>query len=135
MGNYIEKVYYLENPELGIKKLATESQVKYENIIKDVFGVAFLDDLSMMIQYNKKFQECVCKANNINGTQVSLEMVFRIASKHDLLPLKNHYLQLKKSNELASESQPVSPPFNSTILLVEGVFNWNDKEFTYDKAN
>ncbi|MBM4762009.1 hypothetical protein [Bacillus sp. B15-48] len=128
MGIHIEKIYYLQNPESGIEKIASETEVKYENVIKDVFGVAFIEDLSKMIRYNKKFQEYICKANNIKEQEITMEMVIRLATKKDLLPIRMNYINM--INQQQSRKSP--PPFSTTIQLHEGVFNWNEKECSYD---
>jgi hypothetical protein len=85
----VETIYYLENPEEGIIKFATGSQLKYGEIVKDVFGVADLNDLLMMIEYNKKFQDSICKAHGIKEQEITLDRIFRVATKEDLLQLKD----------------------------------------------
>jgi hypothetical protein len=122
----IETIYYLENPEDGVKKWVTASQLKYENIIKDVFGVALVSDLPIMIQYNKKFQESICDANHVTTNQISLDMIFRIASKTDLLEYRKAYLADKNS-----EAEVISPPFDPVIKLNEGIFKWNQNNSSY----
>src|SRR5216117_10017 len=117
MAIQIETIYYLENPEEGVKKCVTESQLRYEDIIKDIFGVALVSDLPIMIQYNKKFQECICNANKITTNQISLDMIFRVASKSDLLEFKKEYLADENNNE---EIVPLR--FDSIIKLTEGIF-------------
>jgi hypothetical protein len=85
-----KSIYFLENPETGICKLATGLQLKYEDTIKDVFGVADFKDLLMMLKYNKGFQESICKAHEIAEKDIKLELIFRIATKDDLLQQKDH---------------------------------------------
>jgi hypothetical protein len=125
----IETIYYLENPEDGVKRWVTESQIKYENIIKDVFGVALVSDLPIMIQYNKKFQESICDANQVAISQISLNMIFRIASKNDLLEYKKEYLSDK-----ISEAEITPPPFDPVIKLNEGIFEWNKMNSSYTQV-
>jgi hypothetical protein len=122
----IETIYYLENPEDGIKKWVTESQLKYENIIKDVFGVALVSDLPIMIQYNKKFQDSICDANHVTTKQISLDMIFRIASKNDILEFKKEYL-----TDQDSQAEIIHPPFDPVIKLNEGIFKWNQNNSSY----
>lgn len=86
----VETIYYLENPEEGIIKLATGSQLKYGDVVKEVFGVADINDLLMMIEYNKSFQDSLCKARGIKEDEITLDMIFRVASNHDLTSLKDH---------------------------------------------
>ncbi|MCM3588007.1 hypothetical protein M3182_20085 [Mesobacillus maritimus] len=131
MGIRAEKIYWLENPESGATMIATESEVKYENTIKDVFGVAFIEDLEKMISYNKKFREQICAARHITEKEISLGMVFRLATKDDLIPLKKEYLA--QGEELTTNT--ITPPFSTTIELEEGLFNWDVKECSYVKMN
>lgn len=126
MSVQIETIYYLENPEDGVKRWVTESQIKYENIIKDVFGVALVSDLPIMIQYNKKFQESICDANHITTNQISLNMIFRIASKNDILEYKKEYLADK-----IGEAEIIPPPFDPVIKLNEGIFKWSQSNSSY----
>nr|WP_241993907.1 hypothetical protein [Mesobacillus foraminis] len=126
---HIEKVFYLENPEAGIKKFATESQIRVENIVKDVFGVATIGDLPMMIKYNKKFQGSVCDVNQIKPSEITVDLIFRVATKNDLLPLKIHYQQLKEHNNQDADT----PPFNTVIQLGDGIFQWDDSTNSYIK--
>lgn len=122
----IETIYYLENPEEGVKKCVTESQLKYDNIIKDVFGVALVRDLPIMIQYNKKFQESICDANQVTLNKIRLDMIFRKASKSDLLEYRKEYLVNKDREE-----GMIPPPFDPIIKLNEGIFKWNDEHSSY----
>ena len=98
----VETIYYLENPETDQVTFATGSQLRYEDIVKNVFGVASIHDLPMMIQYNKSFQSSICKSHGVTENEVKLEMVLRIASKMDLLQLKKQYLDDQKNDQSAS---------------------------------
>lgn len=121
----IETVYYLENPETEKITFATGSQLRYEDIIKDVFGVASIHDLPMMIQYNKGFQTSLCKSHGIKENEITLEMILRVASKSDLRGFKEQYL-----NDPANEDKIC--PFESVIRLQEGVFQWDEEECSYN---
>jgi len=124
MKNQIDTIYILENPEKNIIKFATGYQLKYDDIIKDVFGVACLNDLQMMIQFNKPFQDSVCNSKNISLNEVSLKQVIRIASRNELLLLKE---QIKKQ----LGNSPIPCPFDSTIQLKEGIFHWDETNSSY----
>ncbi|MBB6445249.1 hypothetical protein [Bacillus benzoevorans] len=125
MDYEIETVYYLENPETEQIKFATGSQLRYEDIIKDVFGVASIHDLPMMIQYNKGFQTCLCKSHGIKETEITLEMILRVASKMDLRDFREQYLK-------EPENEDKSCPFESVIRLQEGIFKWDEEECAYN---
>lgn len=124
MKNQIDTIYILENPEKNIIKFATGYQLKYEDTIKDVFGVACLNDLEMMIQFNKPFQESICNSKKISLNHISLNQVIRIASKNELIQLRNQLLE--KLGNL-----PIPRPFDSTIKLQEGIFHWDEANSSY----
>ena len=124
----IETIYYLENPETDHSAFATGSQLKYEDIIKDVCGVACIHDLSMMIQYNKGFQTSICKNLGISEDEIKLDLLLRIASKIDLLQLRE-----KLTSEVSNPSK-LSCPFDSLIRLQEGIFEWDNEQSTYRKV-
>ncbi|GHH99007.1 hypothetical protein [Neobacillus kokaensis] len=129
MKKTIEKIYILENPEKNIVKFATDYQLRYDNIIKDVFGVACLSDLDMMIQFNKTFQESISQKLGISEKKVSLHTVVRIASKNELLRLKKEMLAAIEQNK---ESETLIPcPFDSIIQLQDGIFKWDAEISSY----
>jgi hypothetical protein len=124
MKNEIDTIYILENPEKNITKFATGYQLKYDDTIKDVFGVACLNDLEMMIQFNKPFQDSICTSKNITVKSLSLKQVIRIASKKELLQLREQLLE--QLGEL-----PIPRPFDSVIQLQEGIFRWDEQNSSY----
>jgi hypothetical protein len=121
----IETVYYLENPETEQIRFATGSQLRYEDIIKDVFGVASIHDLPMMIQYNKGFQTCLCKSHGIKENEITLEMILRVATKMDLHKFREDYV-----NNPDNDDKPC--PFEAMIRLQEGIFKWDEEEGSYN---
>lgn len=135
MENFIETVYFLENPEKNIIKFATGTQLRYEDVIKEVFGVACINDLHMMIQYNKSFQTSICNSHGISEKKITLDKILRVASKLDMLRLKKQLMD-QNSNSLDELSQdsdfPITCPFDATIKLQEGIFQWDDNNFSYN---
>ncbi len=130
----VETIYYLENPEKEIITFATGTQLKYEDTIKDVFGVACLKDLPMMIKYNKSFQDSIRSSHGISEKEITLEMVFRVASKTELLQLRQK-LQAKATesdNGESSNEEEISAPFDSIIRLQEGIFKWDNQKCAYN---
>ncbi len=126
----IETIYFLENPETSKTAFATGSQLQYEDIIKDVFGVACLHDLSMMIQYNKGFQSCICESYGVSENEVKLDLVLRMATKTDLLKLRGQLLETK-NQQPASINNQIPRPFDTMIRLQEGIFKWDDSASSY----
>ncbi|MFP7298213.1 hypothetical protein [Neobacillus niacini] len=124
MKKQIDTIYILENPEKNIIKFATGYQLKYDDIIKDVFGVACLNDLQMMIQFNKPFQDSICNSKSINLNELSLKQVIRIASRNELLQLREQLME-----QLGN--LPIPRPFDSTIQLQEGIFHWDENNSLY----
>lgn len=129
----IETIYFLENPETKKTAFATGSQLQYEDVIKDVFGVVCLHDLSMMIQYNKGFQSCICESYGVSEDDVKLDLVLRVATKTDLLQLRNQLLESSNNDESASLNDNVSipRPFDTMIRLQEGIYKWDDNTSAY----
>lgn len=127
----IETVYYLENPEKGLITFATGAQIKYEDIIKDVFGVACLKDMPMMIQYNKSFKDSICKSHGVRENEITMEMVLRVASKMELLQLRQQYIDKNESGQLDN----IPCPFDSIIRLQDGIYSWDQADFSYKKVN
>lgn len=101
-------MYYIKNPERNISKIATESQLRYEGIIKDVFGVACKSDIQMMIKFNKGFRESICNEYGIEENEITLSLIFRIATKQDLIEYESQYVHKEDSNGLDA-------PFTSHI--------------------
>ncbi|NMD69838.1 hypothetical protein HHO41_06020 [Bacillus sp. DNRA2] len=134
MASEIETIYYLENPERKIIKFATGYQLRYDDIIKDVFGVACLKDLPMMIKYNRSFQESLCQSKGVKESQISMEMVVHVASKHELLQLRNQLLLAQNQNGASCE-ESITCPFDSIIRLKEGIFKWDTNNSTYNLIN
>ena len=129
----VETIYFLENPETKKTAFATGSQLQYEDIIKDVFGVVCLHDLSMMIQYNKGFQSCICESYGVSEAEVTLDLVLRIATKTDLLQLKNQLVEGSINDEISSlnDNALISRPFDTMIRLQEGIYKWDDNSSAY----
>ncbi|MFK9093553.1 hypothetical protein [Bacillus salipaludis] len=135
MENSIETVYFLENPEKNIIKFATGTQLRYEDVIKEVFGVACINDLHMMLQYNKSFQTSICNSYGISEKKITLDKIIRIASKTDMLRLKKQLLEQQKNsiNEMQLEEEySIERPFDSIIKLQEGLYQWDDANFSYN---
>jgi len=135
MEDFIETVYFLENPEKNIIKFATGTQLRYEDVIKEVFGVACINDLHMMLQYNKSFQTSICNSHGISEKKLTLDKILRVASKLDMLRLKKQLMD-QKCNGLDETVQdgdtPIDRPFDATIKLQEGLFQWDDSNFSYN---
>jgi hypothetical protein len=135
LGNSIETVYFLENPEKDIIKFATGAQLRYEDVIKEVFGVACINDLHMMIQYNKSFQNCICNTHGISEQKITLDRILRVASKMDMLQFKKQLMDQKRNNmdeEPLEGDLSIQRPFDSIIKLQEGIFQWDDTNFSYN---
>ena len=135
MEDFIETVYFLENPEKNIIKFATGTQLRYEDVIKEVFGVACINDLHMMLQYNKSFQTSICNSHGISEKKLTLDKILRVASKLDMLRLKKQLMDQKNNSldEIAQDDVlPIPCPFDATIKLQEGIFQWDDNNFSYN---
>ncbi|MGM0875843.1 MAG: hypothetical protein ACQEWV_13880 [Bacillota bacterium] len=54
-----------------------------------------------MIEYNKSFQESICKANRIGAQEITLAMIFRVPSTNDLIQLNDQVLNEKNDGEIS----------------------------------
>ncbi|CRK84964.1 hypothetical protein [Neobacillus massiliamazoniensis] len=133
MESKIETVYILENPEKNIRKFATGYQLRYDDTIKEVFGVACMHDLTMMLQFNKSFQESICRKDGISESNITLNCIIRIASKDELHHLRKQLVEkMHQDSQLSQENEnPIPCPFNSIIKLQEGIFKWDDHNSSY----
>lgn len=136
MNNAIETIYILENPEKNMVKFATDYQLRYDDIIKEVFGVACLNDLCMMIQFNKSFQESICNKYGISDHSITLNRIIRIASKNDMLQLKKQLLEkMEQEMDFSPDTETSIPcPFDTVIKLADGIFKWDEMKSAYCSA-
>lgn len=125
LQNNIETIYILENPEKNIIQFATGYQLRYDEIIKEVFGVACMNDVQMMLKFNRSFQESICKRDHIHENKLSIERIVRVATKNELLQLRKQLIE-KQGFE---ESTPC--PFHSIIKLKDGIFEWDESKSSY----
>jgi hypothetical protein len=129
LKNKIQTIFVLENPEMNIIKFATDYQLRYDDIVKEVFGVACIQDLQMMIKMNKSFQESICKTKGINNENITLDNIVHIASKDELLQLRRQMIMEKGCS--AEDSVAVARPFDTLIQLQEGIFTWDERNSAY----
>lgn len=129
MQNNIETIYILENPEKNIIQFATGYQLRYEEIIKEVFGVACMNDVHMMLQFNRSFQESICKRDHIHENKLSIERIVRVATKNELLQLRKQLIE-KQGFEGS-----IPCPFHSIIQLKDGIFKWDESNSSYISVN
>ncbi|OLS35108.1 hypothetical protein [Bacillus sp. MRMR6] len=131
MENEIATIYILENPEKSVIKFATGYQLRFENVLKDVFGVVSVNDLQMMLQFNKGFQESICKKNGIALNNISMDKIIRVANKMELLQLRKQSIE-----KLGKETYLTIPrPFDPIIKLQEGIFKWDELNSSYIPDN
>ena len=89
----------------------------------------------MMIQYNKSFQTSICNSYGISEKKITLDKIIRVASKADMLRLKKQLIEQHKNNmnDLKLEEEfPLQRPFDSIIKLQEGIYQWDDTNFSYN---
>lgn len=125
LQNNIETIYILENPEKDIIQFATGYQLRYDEVIKEVFGVACLDDVQMMLKFNRNFQESICKRDHIQENKLSIDRIVRVATKNELLHLRKQLL------EKQGDEGSIPCPFQSIIKLKDGIFEWDESNSAY----
>lgn len=122
-----EKIYFIHNPLNDATDWVSEMEIKIgSQKLKNVFGVQYLDDVKIMLQYNSQFQEAVMKEYNLIGEDnLSLNHVCRLISKEELIDLLN-----KEGHEIKEKS-----PFNPIwIELKDGCFFWNKEKKCFEQA-
>ncbi|MGG3542514.1 hypothetical protein ABES09_17000 [Priestia megaterium] len=124
----VETIYYLENPQRDISTYASTTQLTVESVVKDVFGVACVADIKIMLQYNKEFRKSISQLHNAMDDDLTLEMVFRIASKEDLLRFKKSLLE----SSLDDAETSIDCPFNCKTVVIRGM---NPLPCTKNKKN
>ena len=67
--------------------------------------------------------------------EIKLELVLRVASKMDLLQLRSKLLEDQNSDEqdIKTDKESISCPFDTTIRLQEGIFKWDNHASTYQQ--
>src|SRR6478735_3803717 len=96
---------------------------------KEVLGVACVADIKIMLQYNKEFRKSISQLHNAMDDDLTLEMVFRVASKEDLLRFKKSLLE----SSLDDAETSIDCPFSATIQLQDGRYTWNESTSVYEK--
>jgi hypothetical protein len=132
----VETIYILENPEKNIIEFATGNQLRYEDIIKDVFGVACINDVQMMLQFNRNFQESICKRDQIKENIITIDRVIRVATKEELHQLREKLIEQISENIEHPQNNEISIPcpFDQIIKLQEGFFKWDESKSSYIPA-
>lgn len=128
-----EKLYFIYNPLNGSKDWVSEREFKIgSQKLRDVFGVLYLSDVLIMLQYNAPFKESIMKEFNLTKEEmISLHHVCRMITKAELMEFIT-----KEVNDNASsarnDSLEASCP--STIELKDGFFIWNEEKSCYDET-
>jgi hypothetical protein len=91
----------------------------------------------MMIQYNKSFQNSICNCHGISEKKITLDKIIRIASKVDMLRLKKQLMDQERNSlgEYLEKATPITRPFDDMIKLQEGIFQWDDNDFSYNSVH
>lgn len=124
-----EKLYLIHNPLDGMKDWVSQREFAIgSQRLRNVFGVLYLDDVKIMLQFNAPFKEAVMKENNITDEkQVSLHHVCRMISKAELMDLINKEVQISEKSD-----SPVPPSYPFSVELKDGYFIWNKEEGCYE---
>ncbi len=119
-----EKIFIIHNPHTGVKDWVSELEIKIGcQKLKNVFGVLYIDDVNIMLQYNIPFQESVMREYNIIGEDnLSLHHVCRLISKAEFMEL----LDMDAIND--------SPTHPTWIEVKDGCFFWNKEKGSYEEV-
>lgn len=124
-----EKLYLIHNPLDGTKDWVSEREFTIgSQRLRNVFGVLYLDDVKIMLQFNNPFKEAVMKEYNLsNERELALHHVCRMISKVELTELIN-----MEAKSLADSDSPTEPSYPYSIELIDGSFIWNKENRCYD---
>jgi hypothetical protein len=137
----IATLYYLENPMTGISFLTSEEHLQGESeVVKDVFGISYVEDIPAMLCNNQKFRESVRKHYKLRKNRVLLKHIFRRATIDDLVNLLNYITNdfirsiTQDDSDEDAEVTPFPPPFSKLIRLEDGIYQWDYERGCYEKV-
>ncbi len=125
-----EKLYIIHNPLDGTKDWVSEREFTIgSQRLRNVFGVLYLDDVNIMLQFNNSFKEAVMKEYNLtNEKDLSLHHVCRMINKAELTELINIETQVNTDSD-----SPVDSTYPASVELKDGCFIWNKENGCYDE--
>lgn len=128
-----EKLYLIYNPLNGLKDWVSEREFNIgSQKLRDVFGVLYLSDVRIMLQFNTAFKEAVMEENNLGKEDmISLRHVCRLITKAELVEFINEEAEDIAHFDINHSSNPSYP---SSIELKDGCFIWNEVTECYDEA-
>ena len=126
-----EKLYIVHNPLDGMKDWVSEREFTIgSQRLRNVFGVLYLDDVKIMLQFNNAFKEAILKEYSLtNEKELSLHHVCRMITKAELTELMN--MEAQKNAEIDT---PTEISYPASVELQDGCFIWNKENGCYDEV-
>ncbi|WP_017755056.1 hypothetical protein [Calidifontibacillus oryziterrae] len=126
-----EKLYLIHNPLTSVKDWVSERDFKIgSQKLRHVFGVLYLDDVRIMLQYNIPFKEAIIQEYNLNNNvKLTIGHVCRQIKKDELMELIN--------KEINNDGQSISTseqPYPYCIELKDGCYIWNEENCCYEEV-
>lgn len=123
-----EKLYLIQNPLTGARDWVSEREFTIgSQKLKDVFGVLYLSDVKIMLQYNQPFKEAIMKEYHLkNEASLSLAHVCHMISLSELKELMN--VERDEKDDSATFEHPLS------IETRDGQYNWDEEKGYYESA-
>lgn len=126
-----EKLYLIHNPLDRTKDWVSEREFTIgSQRLRHVFGVLYLDDVKIMLQFNNPFKEAVMKEHNlINEKELAIHHVCRMITKAELTELMDKEAQVN-----AESDSSIDFSYPASVELQDGCFIWNKENGCYDEV-
>lgn len=123
-----EKLYLIHNPLTGARDWVSEREFSIgSQKLKDVFGVLYLNDVTIMLRYNQAFKEAIMKKYQLASEgELSLAHVCQLIRLSEL----NELIELDKNQN--GENNPFQYPLS--IETSDGQYNWDEEKGCYENA-
>jgi hypothetical protein len=126
-----EKIYLIDNPLNNSKDWVSEREFKIgSEKLKNVFGILYLKDLTIMLHYNLPFKDAIMKKYKLlSDKNISLGHVCRLIGKDELDDL----IDGEDHTEI-SGVKSIFPDYPSSIELKDGYYDWDEEKGCYAEA-
>ena len=123
-----EKLYLIHNPLTGARDWVSEREFSIgSQKLKVVFGVLYLNDVTIMLRYNQAFKEAIMKKYQLASEgELSLSHVCQLISITELRDL----IHLEKNRKI--ENTTFDYPLS--IESSDGQFIWDEEKGNYENT-
>ncbi|MHC0038525.1 hypothetical protein [Pseudoneobacillus sp. C159] len=126
-----EKIYFIYNPLNNLQDWIAERELKMgSEKLKNVFGVLYLRDLTIMLQYNIPFKDSIMKKFILQSdNNISLSHVCRLINKIEL----DEFL-MKEVNDAGWNVKSIHSTYPASIEIKDGYYDWDAEKSCYVEA-